>query len=86
MLASVWWGLGGGARVGKIGEVLQIFLHYLVLEERHCGMMKKEKENAFFCVVVVRKCSAFVVVVRPKPKSCLFGHSSPGASSRGCHV
>lgn len=44
-LASIWWGLRGGARVGKIGEVLQIFFHSLVLEERQCGSMEKWKRK-----------------------------------------
>lgn len=31
VLASVWWGVGGGARVGKMGK-LHIFLHFSILE------------------------------------------------------
>lgn len=47
VLASVWSGLAGGARVWEIGAVSQIFLRCSVLEERHCRSMKKEEENTF---------------------------------------
>ena len=45
MPASVWWGLGDGAWVWKIGEQLQIFLHYSILEEKQCRKIEKKKGN-----------------------------------------
>lgn len=69
--ASVRWGLGGGARVGEIGEV-EDFLPLFGFRETmwEYGKMEKEKDNIF----KKRKCSAVIVVVGPKQKSCLLGH------------
>ena len=60
VLASVCWGLGGGARVWKIWEVLQIFLHYSVLEEKQCRSMEKKKENTFF---FLSKCGVLLLLL-----------------------
>lgn len=47
VLATVWLGLAGGARIWEIGEVSQIFFRYSILEGRRCRSMKKKKENTF---------------------------------------
>lgn len=92
MLASVWWSLGGGARVGKIGEVLQIFLHYLVLKERHCGMMKKEKENAFFVLLLLENVVLLLLLLDQSPSLVslvtlvLEHHQGAVMCSHTCHV
>lgn len=48
MPASVWWGLGDGAWVWKIGEQLQIFLHYSILEKQRRKIEKKKGNTVIF--------------------------------------